>query len=227
MGSNRPGRICPSIAGWIQKTLQDCVESSTSSVPVHYEVLDLAEVQLPFLDEPLIPALGQYEHEHTKMWSRTVSGYDGFVFVFPQYNWGYPALPKNALDFLYREWSGKPASYATYGGHGGNRAAAQFQSVLAGLHMRELFGHLEIVIGIDDLDGNWQLKDPEASLAPYRRQLHGIARQMHRALGIRVHGHAEPVQWVQAGVVAARRFGVRIGVLPRPRLRQRPRNSRS
>ena len=71
-------------------------------------------------------ALGQYEHEHTRAWSRTVSSFDGFIFVFPQYNWGYPAALKNALDFLFLEWRDKPVSFLTYGTRGGNMAASQF-----------------------------------------------------------------------------------------------------
>jgi NAD(P)H-dependent FMN reductase len=71
--------------------------------PLQYELIDLAEINLPFLDEPLKAGLRQYEHEHTRAWSELISGYDGFLFVFPQYNWGYPAPPKNALDFLYYE----------------------------------------------------------------------------------------------------------------------------
>ena len=46
-----------------------------------------------------------------------------------QYNWGYPAALKNALDFLYKEWHNKPAGIISYGGHGGGKAAAQLQQV--------------------------------------------------------------------------------------------------
>ena len=84
VGSTRPTRICPGIARWV---LQAAQEESL----LRYELIDLAEVNLPFLDEPLKAALGKYKHEHTKAWSRVVSSFDGFIFVFPQYNWGYPA----------------------------------------------------------------------------------------------------------------------------------------
>ena len=58
------------------------------------------------------------------------------MFVTPQYNWGYPAPLKNALDHLFKEWSGKPAMIVTYGGHGGVRCAAQLRQVLDGLDMK-------------------------------------------------------------------------------------------
>jgi NAD(P)H-dependent FMN reductase len=175
IGSTRPGRICPGIAEWVREVAQ---EGSS----LHYELLDLAEVNLPLLDEPRMAALGQYEHDHTRAWSRIVSSYGGFVFIFPQYNWGYPAALKNALDFLYAEWNGRPVSYVTYGTRGGNRGARQFREVLAGLHMRELGEHLEVVITEDDVDEGWQLKDLEATLAPYVEQTRVIDAQMADAL---------------------------------------------
>ena len=181
VGSSRPTRICPGIAEWICADLQKAQRSPVPGVGIRYELLDLMEVGLPLFNEPLIPALGEYECEHTRAWSEIVSGYDGFVLVFPQYNWGYPAVLKNALDYLYREWVGKPVTFATYGTRGGNRAARQLQLVLVGLHMRELYDHLEIVIALEDVDSNWQVKDLDALLGPYRRQLGRVDRQMREA----------------------------------------------
>jgi NAD(P)H-dependent FMN reductase len=175
IGSTRPMRISAPIAEWVREHLQD-------GSPLHYELLDLAEVDLPFLDEPLMAALGRYEHAHTRAWSATVSAYAGFVLVFPQYNWGYPAVLKNALDFLYREWANKPVSYVTFGTRGGNRAAAQIDGVLAGLHMAPLEDHLEVVITGEDVDEDWQLRDLEATLAPYVEQTRGIDIQMTAAI---------------------------------------------
>jgi NAD(P)H-dependent FMN reductase len=106
----------------------------------------------------------------------------GFIFVFPQYNWGYPAPLKNALDYLYFEWRDKPASYATYGTRGGSKAAGQFHMVLAGLHMRELDDHLELVITDDDVDADWQLRDLDATLRPYLAQARAVDAQMVEAL---------------------------------------------
>jgi NAD(P)H-dependent FMN reductase len=175
VGSTRPTRICLGIA---QAALQFAQEES----PLTYELVDLAEVNLPFLDEPLKAALRQYQHEHTKAWSRTVESYDGFIFVFPQYNWGYPAPLKNALDFLYHEWAGKPVSYATYGTRGGSKGAEQIHGVLQGLKMRELSDHLEIVISDDDVDEDWQLRDLDSVMRPYRAQTRAIDAQMVEAL---------------------------------------------
>jgi len=175
IGSTRPQRICTGIAQWV-------LDAAQEGSPLQYELLDLAAVGLPFLDEPRMAALGEYEHEHTRAWSRTVSSYGGFVFVFPQYNWGYPAPLKNALDFLYREWSGKPATSVTYGTRGGARAADQFREVLTGLHLHTLQDRLELVITKADLDEEWQLKDLDAVMEPYREQTRAIDAQLLEAL---------------------------------------------
>ena len=175
IGSTRPNRICTGIAQWV-------LDAAQQGSPLQYELVDLAAVGLPFLDEPLMAALGQYEHEHTRAWSRTVSSYGGFVFVFPQYNWGYPAPLKNALDFLYHEWSGKPATSVTYGTRGGARAADQFHEVLTGLHLHPLQERLELVVTKADLDEDWQVKDLEAVMRPYREQTRAIDAQLLEAL---------------------------------------------
>lgn len=175
IGSTRPSRICPGIARWV-------IDAAQADSPLHYELVDLAEIDLPFLDEPLMAALGQYQHEHTRAWSRVVSSYDAFIFVLPQYNWGYPAPLKNALDFLYHEWGGKPASYVTYGTRGGSKGAEQIRGVLAGLKMRELDQHLEVVITDNDVDDNWQLRDLGAVMHPYHAQTKLIDAQLIEAL---------------------------------------------
>jgi NAD(P)H-dependent FMN reductase len=175
VGSTRPTRICPGIAAWIQRVLD---EQSL----LHYRLIDLAEVNLPLLDEPLKAALRDYKHPHTQSWSELVCSFAGLVFVLPQYNWGYPAPLKNALDYLYYEWHDKPATSVTYGTRGGNKAADQMHQLFNGLHMRPLANRLEVTITDDDVDEEWQLKDAEATMSPYREALHQIDAEMVEAL---------------------------------------------
>jgi NAD(P)H-dependent FMN reductase len=175
VGSTRPTRICKGIAEWVKEAIQQ--ES-----PLSYELVDLAEIDLPFLDEPLKAALGEYAHDHTREWSRLVSSYGGFVFVYPQYNWGYPAPLKNALDFLYQEWLGRPAASVTYGTRGGGKSAQQLQGVFEGLHMRPLEERIEIAISAEDVDEEWQLRDVDAKLRPCRERLRRLDAQMVEAL---------------------------------------------
>ncbi len=128
IGSVRAGRLCPEITAWVANIAR-------ATAALDFEVVDLADWKLPMDAEPAVPAIGPYVTAVTRAWSEKVAGADAFVFVTPQYNWGYPAVLKNALDHLYREWRGKPAVIVTYGGHGGNKCAAQLRQVLDGLKM--------------------------------------------------------------------------------------------
>lgn len=130
VGSNRPMRVSLDIAKWIQTQLD--------SPELNYKLIDLKEINLPFLDEPDIPAHGNYQNEHTKQWAALVNDFDGFIIVYPQYNWGYPAVLKNALDYLYTEWADKPVSTIVFGAHGGYMANLALSLVLKGLHMNVL-----------------------------------------------------------------------------------------
>jgi len=129
MGSTRASRICPKITEWVVQIGQAC----TSLI---YEVVDLANWPLPMDDEPEIPATGIYTQAHTRAWSEKIKNADAVVFVTPQYNWGYPAILKNAIDHLYHEWRDKPAAIVTYGGHGGNKCAEQIKQVAGAVNMR-------------------------------------------------------------------------------------------
>lgn len=102
----------------------------------------------PPFDEPGIPIFikdpSQYEHSHSRAWSAGVASYDAFIFVTPEYNWGYPAAIKNAIDYLFTEWNGKPATVVSYGGHGGAYSNAQLRQVLQGVHMRVTDHNVEV-----------------------------------------------------------------------------------
>jgi NAD(P)H-dependent FMN reductase len=129
MGSNRAGRVCPTISEWI-------VQLGRQRTGFRYEIIDLAEWSLPMDDEPAIPATGRYSQAHTRAWSEKISSAGALIFVTPQYNWGYPAVLKNAIDHLYHEWRDKPAVILTYGGHGGTKCAEQLKQVAAAVKLR-------------------------------------------------------------------------------------------
>ena len=129
MGSTRANRLCPLLARWV-------ADLALAAAALDCELIDLAQWPLPPDDEPAIPALGPYMHAHTQAWSEKIAGADAIVFVTPQYNWGYPAPLKNAIDHLHAEWRGKPLVIVTYGGHGGGKCAAQLSQVAEGLKMR-------------------------------------------------------------------------------------------
>lgn len=129
-GSQRTPRAGDQITNFVHSTVQQ-VSSNTT---IH--LIDIAALSLPFFNEPGIPSKilspEDYTHQHTRAWSRQVSALDGFVFVTPQYNWGIPAGLKNAIDYLFHEWKGKPAVIVSYGGHGGDKAARALKLCLEG-----------------------------------------------------------------------------------------------
>ncbi|MEV1011388.1 NAD(P)H-dependent oxidoreductase [Streptomyces sp. NPDC049881] len=131
--STRPGRIGPVISEWV--AAQAVEHGGFGEV----EVVDLAELNLPFMNEPHHPRLGRYTHQHTRDWSAKVREADAFVFVMPEYNYGYNAELKNAIDYLHEEWKYKPVGLVSYGGvSAGTRAAQMIKQVVTTLKMTPL-----------------------------------------------------------------------------------------
>lgn len=131
-GSVRPGRFNIQPAQWIYKIAKKRAE-------IKAELLDLQDINLPFLDEPMVPAMHKYTKEHTKKWSQTIAKADGFIFVTPEYNFSYSPVLKNAFDFLWHEWNYKPVSFISYGSlAGGARAVEHLRAVVAQAKMYDL-----------------------------------------------------------------------------------------
>jgi NAD(P)H-dependent FMN reductase len=129
IGSTRPGRVGKPVADWLHG-------EAKAHGGFEVELTDLADLDLPLLNEPNHPKLGKYTHEKTKTWSTIVARADAVVFVTPEYNQSYNAALKNAIDYLNAEWSHKPAGIVSYGGvSAGTRAAAALRVVLAAVGM--------------------------------------------------------------------------------------------
>lgn len=129
IGSTRPGRVGLPVARWFEGVAR-------ADGRFEVEVIDLAEVNLPMLDEPNHPAARQYTQEHTKAWSATIERGDAFVFVIPEYNYSVNGATKNALDYLFHEWARKPLGVVSYGGvSAGLRAAQVLKQSAAALRM--------------------------------------------------------------------------------------------
>ena len=142
--STRPRRIGHHIAAWVRGLAPEGVELVD---------VDLRELALPLLDEPEMPSDGNYVHEHTRNWASIVEGLDAVVFVMPEYNRGYSAGLKNAIDYLYAEWSGKPVACVGYGWSGAQYARAALRQTLDRIGMVVVDGaalHFEKTL---DLDG--------------------------------------------------------------------------
>jgi NAD(P)H-dependent FMN reductase len=138
IGSTRPGRAGAPIAEWFIGRAKDHGGFDVN-------VADLAEINLPLLDEPNHPRLRQYQNQHTKDWSAIVEAADAIVIVTPEYNYGYPAAVKNAIDYLHKEWAYKPVGFVSYGGiAAGTRAVQQLKQVVTTLRMLPVFESVNI-----------------------------------------------------------------------------------
>jgi len=180
ISSVRKRRICPQIAAWVAEI------GAAAAVPTSFELVDLRDWPLPMDDEPDIPAgRPPYETALTQAWSRKVAAAQAIVFVTPQYNWGYPAPLKNALDHLFHEWADKPAMIVTYGGHGGGRCAAQLRQVVEALHMAPVATMPALTLPRGHIEANSGLIDPGVEFAAHLADLNAAFAELADALGVR------------------------------------------
>jgi len=129
VGSTRPGRRGAAVARWVEQVASR--HASVAAGRASVEVIDLAEQALPLLDEPVPAMFADYRNPHTQRWAAVVDSCDAFVFVTAEYNHSVPAALKNAIDFLYAEWSDKAAGLVSYGVQGGTRAVDHLRLILA------------------------------------------------------------------------------------------------
>ncbi len=131
IGSTRPGRVGEAVGRWVHEIARKRSDAA-------FELIDLREVNLPLLDEPMPPSLGQYTKPHTREWAARIAAYDGFVFVTPEYNHGVGGALKNAIDFIYAEWNNKAAGFVGYGSAGGTRAVESLRLIMAELMVADV-----------------------------------------------------------------------------------------
>ncbi|MEO5651357.1 MAG: NAD(P)H-dependent oxidoreductase [Marmoricola sp.] len=151
VGSTRPGRKGSSVGQWVHEH----AVGREGKHDVHYDLIELADQGLPLLDEAVDAGAADrdYERASTRAWSRLVDGYDGFVFVTPEYNHGVPAAMKNAVDLLYPEWNNKAVGFVGYGFDGGTRAVEQWRTILSAVVMFTVRSQVALQ-NFADFDGN-------------------------------------------------------------------------
>lgn len=138
VGSVRPNRIGLPIAQWV-------LSEAEKHGGFEIDFADLAEINLPLMDEPNHPAKRQYTKPHTLAWSARVDAADAFVFVTPEYNHSYAPAVKNALDYLSQEWWRKPVGFVSYGGtSAGTRGVVAIEPALTIVGLVKTGANLEI-----------------------------------------------------------------------------------
>jgi NAD(P)H-dependent FMN reductase len=136
LGSTRQNRNGAAVADWV-------IEKAAGRAAADYELVDLRDYPLPLFDAPVSPAFAPIEDPAVLKLSRKIAEFDGYVFVTPEYNHGYSAVLKNALDSLYTEFNNKAAAFASYGSFQGARAVEQLRLVASELqlaHVRQQLG---------------------------------------------------------------------------------------
>ncbi len=156
LGSTREGRQGSLVSNWIYEGLKD-------SGNAEYELIDLADYPLPIHQEAGHPSMGQYKDPGIKKWAVKIAEADGFIIVTPEYNHGYPAVLKLALDSVYNEWNKKPVVIVGYsaGAGAGIRAVEQLRQVAVHLEMVVLPTVVAIPEVQNQFDETGKYKDPK------------------------------------------------------------------
>ncbi|KAI0866137.1 NADPH-dependent FMN reductase [Xylaria cubensis] len=134
--SLRPSRIGGNVANFVKPYL----EKELGPDNIKIAPVDLRDFNLPIFNEnvapAMVPAMAQFQHEHSKAWSAEIAKHDGYVLVIPEYNYGVAGGTKNAIDYLLNEWKGKPLTIVSYGAQGGSKANQQAKEILSGMGLR-------------------------------------------------------------------------------------------
>jgi NAD(P)H-dependent FMN reductase len=142
IGSTRPGRKAEDVARWVYQIARKRSDAE-------YEIVDIKDFNLPLLDEPVPPSMGQYSLPHTKAWAARIAAFDAYVFVTPEYNHGTSGALKNAIDFLYREWINKAAGFVGYGSVGGTRAIENLRLIMGELQIADVRAQVALSLFTD------------------------------------------------------------------------------
>ena len=152
IGSTRQNRFSEKPARWI-------FEEVKKKEGIEAELLDLRDYPLPFFNEPASPAYmkEEYANPDARRWVQKIAEADGYIIVTPEYNHGYPAVLKNALDYGYSQWNNKPVGFVSYGTVAGARSVEQLRLVAIELQMAPIRNAVHI-------PAFWTLMDDKGDL---------------------------------------------------------------
>jgi NAD(P)H-dependent FMN reductase len=159
VGSIRQGRFSEKPARWIFEQLKRRSE-------VDARLLDLRDFPMPFFDHampPARPGRPPYDNPVVNKWTAAIGASDGFIIVTPEYNYGPPAVLKNALDWVYPEWNRKAIGFVSYGGVGGARSVQQLREVAIELQLAPIRSSVHLPVAV--LMAHFQGGDVDKGLA--------------------------------------------------------------
>lgn len=144
IGTTRQRRFADGPANWI-------AEIAGRRGDADYEIVDLRDYPMPFFEEKGSPFYVPPENQIARRWAEKMDSLDGYIFITAEYNHSISGVLKNALDYAYREYNRKPATFVAYGGTGGARAAEHLRHILAELQVASL--KFPVHIGMTEMIG--------------------------------------------------------------------------
>ena len=159
VASTRQGRFSEKPAQWIFQNLK-------KREGVDARLLDLRDFPMPFFDQavgPAAPGRAPYENEVVRKWTAAIAASDGFIIVTPEYNYGPPAVLKNAIDWVYPEWNRKAVAFVSYGGAGGTRSVQQLRETAIEVQLAPIRSSVHIPVAV--LMAHFQGGDVDKGLA--------------------------------------------------------------
>lgn len=165
-GSVRKEAVGTTVANWAKEVISHIKN-------VESELLDLRAFDLP---------LSLEQNTYTIKWNEKLSEADAYVLITPEYNHGYPAALKNALDHS-KAWEGRPVFLIGYsvGSAAGIRAVEQLRPVVSELGMVQLKYALQIPSAQDTLANDSGLKQQlSQSLQRSIADLQSLASKLSR-----------------------------------------------
>ena len=185
-GTTREGRFSERVAKWVGHRLG-------AREDFRIDLVDLREHPLPFFDGAAPARTGrEYPRDDVARLGRLLDGADGFVVLTAEYNHGYPAVLKNAMDWTFVEWTRKPIAFVGWGNVGGARAIEQLREVAVEFEMAPLRHAVHIL--------------PDVMIAA-RQTADGDDISVFQPLDPRLDRLADDLSWWAATLAAGRTGG--------------------
>ncbi|WP_449372350.1 NADPH-dependent FMN reductase [Arthrobacter psychrolactophilus] len=165
-GSTRPGRNNSGVAEWVLAQAQLRGDAA-------YEIVDIADFNLPLLDEAYPAAYQNYQNDHTKAFSAKIAEFDGYIFIAGEYNHSVQPALANAISYLNAEFANKAAGMVGYGSAYGVRAMEHLRGILSELQVAHVqkTGMFSLFTDFENFSTFKPSEQQAASVAPMFDQL--------------------------------------------------------
>lgn len=144
VGTTRATRFADAPVNWLMDIAARRNDAS-------FEIVDLRDYPMPFFEEVGSPFYVPPANDVARKWGEKIDSLDGYIFITAEYNHSVSGVLKNALDYVYREFNRKPATFLSYGGTGGTRAVEHLRHILAELQVATL--KWNVAIGMTEMLG--------------------------------------------------------------------------